>query len=181
MATTYKVLGQDTPTTYSVTFQDTGDTVTLNSHGLANGTPVSFTVITTTTGISVNTTYYVISSATNTFQLSLTLGGSAVALTTNGSGTMVTIDTLYTVPSSTSSVISTLVVCSQGLSGTFRVAVRPGGATLDPKHYIIFENFVNTNDSLFFTIGITLATTDIISVYASNSSISFNLYGSEIA
>ena len=46
-----------------------------------------------------------------------------------------TATTLYTVPSSTSAVCSTLSICNVGVSTTFRVAVRPAGATLDPKHY----------------------------------------------
>lgn len=70
----------------SVTFQDTEDTVTLNNHGFANGTAVRFSSITTTTGISINTTYYVVGAATNTFQVADTIGGSAKALTTNGTG-----------------------------------------------------------------------------------------------
>lgn len=73
----------------AVTFQDAGDTVTLNSHGLQNGDTISFTSITSTTGISTNTLYYVISAATNTFQVSSSLGGAALPLTTNGSGTLV--------------------------------------------------------------------------------------------
>jgi hypothetical protein len=73
----------------AVTFQDTGDTVTLNSHGLQNGNIVSFTSITSTTGITANTTYYVVNAAANTFQVASTSGGSALPLTTNGSGTMV--------------------------------------------------------------------------------------------
>jgi hypothetical protein len=75
--------------TDSVTFQDTGDTVTLNSHGIAAGTAISFTSITSTTGISTNTLYYVVNPTTNTFQVATSVGGSALALTTNGSGTMV--------------------------------------------------------------------------------------------
>jgi len=40
------------------------------------------------TGLSINTTYYVISTSTNTCQLSTTLGGSAVTFTnSSGSGT----------------------------------------------------------------------------------------------
>jgi hypothetical protein len=72
----------------AVTFQDAGDTVTQTAHGLVNGTPISFDTIVTTTGITINTPYYVISTAANTFQVSLTAGGTAVALTTNGSGTL---------------------------------------------------------------------------------------------
>lgn len=72
----------------SVTFTDTGDTVDLNSHGLSTGTRVWFSTITTTTGISTNTLYYVVNPTTNAFQVSTTSGGSAAALTTNGSGTL---------------------------------------------------------------------------------------------
>ena len=72
----------------AVTMQDAGDTVTRVAHGLANGTEVSFATIVTTTGVVVYTRYYVINTAANTFQVSLTLGGSAIALTTDGSGTL---------------------------------------------------------------------------------------------
>ena len=72
----------------SVTFQDSGDTVTLSSHGLQNGQTISFSSITSTTGISTNTLYYVISATTNTFQVASTSGGAALPLTTNGSGTL---------------------------------------------------------------------------------------------
>lgn len=74
--------------TGAVTFQDAGDTVTKTGHGLLDGDIVTFSVITTTTGIAINTEYYVIGSTANTFQLSLTEGGAAIALTTNGSGTL---------------------------------------------------------------------------------------------
>lgn len=74
--------------TYSVTFTDAGDTVTLNNHGLKEGDAIGFTSITSTTGIAVDTVYYVGGTVgTNTFQVSATKGGSALALTTNGSGT----------------------------------------------------------------------------------------------
>lgn len=72
----------------SVTFTDSGDIVTLAGHGIANGKRVSFSAITSTTGITIYTLYYVVNATTDTFQLSLTAGGSPIALTTDGSGTM---------------------------------------------------------------------------------------------
>jgi hypothetical protein len=53
------------------------------------GTPVQFTTSgTLPTGLSTNTTYYVISTSTNTCQFSTALGGSAVIFTdSSGSGT----------------------------------------------------------------------------------------------
>jgi len=72
----------------AVTFQDSSDTVNRTNHGLSDGTRVSFATIVTTTGISINTVYYVVNKVTNQFQLALTPGGAPVTLTTNGSGTM---------------------------------------------------------------------------------------------
>ncbi len=72
----------------AVTFTDTGDTVDLTAHGLINGDTVSFSVITTTTGIVIDTVYYVVGATANTFQVALTAGGAAIALTNNGTGTL---------------------------------------------------------------------------------------------
>ena len=72
-----------------VAFADSGDLITAPSHGFSNDDPVVFTSIFDTTGITVDTTYYVISAATDTFQVSLTVGGGAIALTTDGSGVAV--------------------------------------------------------------------------------------------
>jgi len=74
------------PTIYSVTLQNTGDTITLNNHGLQNGDTVVFTAV--SIGFSVYTIYYVVSATTNTFQLSLTSGGSAIAFGADGTGTI---------------------------------------------------------------------------------------------
>jgi hypothetical protein len=91
-----------------------------------------------------------------------------------------TATTLYTVPSSTSTVCSTLVVCNQAASGaTFRIAVRPAGATLTAAHYVAYDTAIPANETITFTIGLTLATTDIVTVYASTNTVSFQLYGSE--
>jgi hypothetical protein len=72
----------------AVTFDGTADTVTLNNHGFANLRTVSFATITTTTGISINTNYFVRNVTTNTFQLSTTATGAIINLVNNGSGTL---------------------------------------------------------------------------------------------
>ena len=88
--------------------------------------------------------------------------------------------TLYTTPSATSTVCSTLIVCNKGDSTLYRVAVRPAGATLEDKHYIVYNAAINQYDSIFLTLGITLAATDVLTVYASPADVSFNLFGSEV-
>lgn len=72
----------------AVTFQDSGDTATKTAHGLANGDKVSYSVITTTTGIVINTEYFVVGATANTYQHSATRGGAVLTLTTDGTGTL---------------------------------------------------------------------------------------------
>lgn len=91
-----------------------------------------------------------------------------------------TTTTIYTVPSSTSAVCSTIAICNRSTSTNYRIAVRPGGETLANKHYIVYDNYVNQYDTVFLTIGLTLATTDVITVYAGTDNLSFSLFGSEI-
>jgi len=92
-----------------------------------------------------------------------------------------TLTTLYTVPAATQAVGSTLTICNQGVTTTVRVAVRPAGAAINAKHYIVYDNTVNSNDTMFLTLGIALETTDVVSVLAGTATVSFNLFGSEIA
>jgi hypothetical protein len=88
--------------------------------------------------------------------------------------------TLYTVGALTSTVVSSLVVCNTSATATsFRVAIRPAGAAIDPKHYIYYGVTIAGNDTFIFTGGITLATTDVISVYATLATLSFSAYGQE--
>jgi glucose-6-phosphate dehydrogenase assembly protein OpcA len=93
-----------------------------------------------------------------------------------------TATTLYTVPSSTSTIISTITVCNQASSAaTYRIAVRPAGATLAAQHYIVYGATVAASDTTTLTLGLTLATTDVLTVYASSANLSFNAFGSEIS
>ena len=102
------------------------------------------------------------------------LGQVAPSATTN--------TTLETVPSATQAVVSTIAVCNRaGTAATYRIAVRPAGATLANEHYIAYDAPLAANDSTFITIGITLGATDVITVYASSANLSFSAFGSEIS
>jgi glucose-6-phosphate dehydrogenase assembly protein OpcA len=93
-----------------------------------------------------------------------------------------TATTLYTVPSSTSTVVSTITVCNQAASAaSFRIAIRPAGATLATVHYVAYDVALAANDTTALTLGLTLATTDVVTVYASSATLSFHAYGSEIS
>jgi glucose-6-phosphate dehydrogenase assembly protein OpcA len=88
---------------------------------------------------------------------------------------------LYTVPAATSAVVSTIVVANRAAaSATYRIAIRPAGATLANQHYLAFDVTVGASDSTTLTLGITLAATDVVTIYASSANLSFSIFGSEI-
>jgi len=101
------------------------------------------------------------------------LGQSNPSATTN--------TTLYTVPAGNSAVISSITICNQASSNaTIRLAVRPAGAAISAQHYIAYDTLISGNDLLTISIGISLAATDVITCYASTSTVSFSAFGSEI-
>lgn len=101
------------------------------------------------------------------------LGQSAPSATTD--------TTLYTVPSATEAVVSTVVVCNRSASArTYRIAIRPAGASIANQHYLAYDVAIAANDSTALTLGITLAATDVITVRASTADLSFTAFGSEL-
>ena len=100
----------------------------------------------------------------------------------NSNPSATTATTLYTVPSLTDTVVSTITICNQAsTAGTFRIAVRPAGASLAASHYIAYDTPIAANDTVALTLGITLDATDVITIYASSASMSFLAFGSEIS
>ena len=66
----------------------TNDTITSDAHGLSDDDTVRLTTTNALPGgLSTATTYYVIESATNTFQLSASKGGTKIDITDTGTGT----------------------------------------------------------------------------------------------
>lgn len=93
-----------------------------------------------------------------------------------------TLTTAYTVPSATNAVISTIVITNMGpTSTTYRIAIRAGGAAISLEDYIAYDISIPTLDSIALTLGVTLATTDIISVESYSGLVNFNIFGSEIS
>ena len=92
-----------------------------------------------------------------------------------------TASNIYTVPSATSTVLSTITICNQNSSqSTYRIAIRPSNEALTTKNYLAYDVPLQANDTTALTLGITLTATDTINVYAANASVSFGLYGSEV-
>ncbi len=91
-----------------------------------------------------------------------------------------TLTALYTVPAATSAVASTLVICNQGAATSVRVSVAVAGAVDTGAQYLLIDAAIAANTSFTLTLGITLATTDVVRVYNTLATVSFNLFGSEV-
>ena len=93
-----------------------------------------------------------------------------------------TLTTLYTVPASKEAVVSSISVANlTATAATYRIAIRPAGATLANQHYIAYDVSVAGNDTTPITVGVSLQATDVITVYASTANLSFGVFGSEIS
>jgi glucose-6-phosphate dehydrogenase assembly protein OpcA len=92
-----------------------------------------------------------------------------------------TATTVYTVPAATSAVVSSIAVCNRaGTAATFRLSVRPDGASLANQHYLTYDAALDANDTIILTIGVTMDATDVLEGYASSGDLTFHAYGSEI-
>jgi len=108
--------------------------------------------------------------------------GQAVPAATTAAGASSNLTTLYTPSGTAAAVISTIAVCNQSTTAqTYRVSVRVAGASDTPKQYIAYDVLLGSNATDTLTLGVTLANTDIISIAASSTSVSFSAFGSEIS
>ena len=93
-----------------------------------------------------------------------------------------TATSLYTVPAATQAIVSTLTVTNQtATAGTYRIAVRVAGAALAANQYLAYDVSRPGNATDTLTLGVTLGATDVITVYASAATFSFNAFGSELS
>ena len=88
---------------------------------------------------------------------------------------------LYSVPIGANTIISTLAICNQnGAATSFSVAVQPGGVGVTAPNYIMYNTPLAGYDTITLTMGITLGSTDSVSVNAFSSTTSITAFGSEI-
>lgn len=94
----------------------------------------------------------------------------------------VTETTLYTVPASTSAIISTITIANRSSSATtFRVSISVGGGATASKDYIYYDLLIAGNDTFAATMGFTLGAGDVVRVYSTTNTLSFSLFGQEIS
>ena len=87
---------------------------------------------------------------------------------------------LYTVPPMTDAVVSTILVSNRSSTPDFfRIAFRQNGDPISDEHYGPYDLECPGNDVYALTAGITLGPSDVISVYNTNGTLTFQAFGQE--
>jgi hypothetical protein len=110
--------------------------------------------------------------ATTTYKI---LWQSAPASTSNAD--------LITVSAGHQEIVSSLVICNTtATTASARVFVRIAGAAAATSNAIIYDTNILPNSTVSFTLGITIAATDVVTVRTSTSNaLTFTAFGTELA
>jgi hypothetical protein len=90
---------------------------------------------------------------------------------------------LYTVPSSTQTVISTIAIANTAASSALgRIFVVPSAGSASTANAIVYDYSFDGNSTVTLTLGITLAAADKIIVRSGTANaLTFHAFGSEIS
>lgn len=89
---------------------------------------------------------------------------------------------MYTVPSSTSAIVSTITVSNvTATDATFRIFIQSNGAGASTANALAYDAIISANSFTAFTLGLTLSAGDVITVRSgTNSAVTFQAFGSEL-
>jgi hypothetical protein len=91
-----------------------------------------------------------------------------------------TLTDAYTVPASTQSVVSSIVIANRGAATSYRLSVAVAGAADANQQYLAYDVAIGANEMHTLTLGVSLQTTDKVRVYATLATLSFNIFGVEL-
>lgn len=90
-----------------------------------------------------------------------------------------TLTTLYTAPSPT--IVSTVSVCNRSATPTtYRLSHAIAAAADNDAQYWAKDAPIGANETVWYTGGITMATTDVLRAYATLATVTFQVWGTQI-
>jgi hypothetical protein len=186
MGTTYKVLGQQATAQSSLSVTNkalTNNVATLTTsaaHNLVVGQSVS--IIMTTPDAAFEGVRVVTSAPTSTTFTFGSVNSNVTSVAATGTATGFTWYTLYTCPSNTSAVLSSLVVTNRGTTGGYyQIAISDSASAVANKDIIVYNDLAAASETIGLSLGITLdSTVKYLRVSASNANFTFNAFGMEI-
>lgn len=88
--------------------------------------------------------------------------------------------TLYTVPAATDAVCSALAVCNTDTSShVYTIKIRIAGASSTTKQVVASAVPIGASTTQMVLHGLTLATTDVVTVQSDSVLVTFNLFGQQ--
>lgn len=86
----------------------------------------------------------------------------------------------YTVPGATSAIVSSIAVANRSATATsYRMSHALAGAADNNHQYFAYDVPIGGNEVHTYTLGIAMATTDVLRVYATLATLSFQIWGVE--
>ena len=99
-----------------------------------------------------------------------------------GTNSVSTYATLYTVPTSTVAVISTIAICNTSASAsTYRIGFDDTAGTPGASEWLVYGASVDANDTVFLSLGVSLQASQVIRVSSSADTVTFQAFVSEIS
>lgn len=99
-----------------------------------------------------------------------------------GTASTGTYATLYTTPSATEAVISSLVITNQASSDvTVRIGLDTTAGTPGASEWLVYDAVVAGNDTIALTLGVTMPASNYIRVSSSANTCNFSAFLSEIS
>lgn len=99
-----------------------------------------------------------------------------------GTASTSTYATLYSVPASTSSVISTIAICNTAsAAATYRIGFDDTAGTPTAAEWLVYDATVDGNDTVFLSVGAALAAEKYVRVSSSADTVTFSAFVSEIS
>tara|TARA_R110002020_G_scaffold6568_5_gene27886 strand:+ start:7233 stop:7565 length:333 start_codon:yes stop_codon:yes gene_type:complete len=99
-----------------------------------------------------------------------------------GTAAVGTFATLYTTPSSTEGIISSIIVCNQAASAmTIRIGLDSSAGTPGADEFLVYDAEVAANDTLILSLGLAMAASKYLRVSSSANTCSFTASVSEIS
>ena len=99
-----------------------------------------------------------------------------------GTASTGTYATLYTTPSATEAVISSIVITNQASSSvTVRIGMDTTAGTPGASEWLVYDAVVAGNDTVALTLGVTMPASQYIRVSSSANTCNFSAFLSEIS
>ena len=99
-----------------------------------------------------------------------------------GTAAVTTYATLYSTPAATEAVISTIAICNTAASpATYRIGLDTTEGTPSASEWVVYGATVAANDTVFLTVGMTLAAGQFVRVSSSADTVTFSAFVSEIS